>query len=156
MKQIAICVAKRINIPFIVVKGSKLDSKYRAESSNMVEKTFHLVACDEPCILYIEDAELMIGSGKDASTRDVKVQFCIQLDYSRVFNRATFVIVATNKPWEINHKLMSRFDEMLFVDCIGRPYGRNMRAFRMNNDPKYDAEKENYYSLMDAFPCLGI
>jgi SpoVK/Ycf46/Vps4 family AAA+-type ATPase len=122
----------------------------------MVEKVFRFAASDEPCILYFEDADLMIGSGKNASTRDVKVQFCIQLDWSKVFNRAVFVIVATNKPWEINHKLMSRFEEMVFVDCHDRPYGRKMRGFRINNDPKYNPEGENYYSLLDAFPCFAI
>ena len=47
-----------------------------------------------------------------------------------------FMIVAMDKQWQINEKLMGCFQEQIFID--GRPYGRKMKAFRMKNDPKYD------------------
>jgi len=104
---------------FFEAKASVLLSKYFGESSKLVSALFSKARKLQPSLLFIDELDALAvartGSTNEASRR-VLSEFLMEMEgFSTKKEDRMIIIAATNKPWDLDDAMVSRFQRKLYV-----------------------------------------
>jgi len=108
-----------LSATFFEAKASGLLSKYFGESSKMISALFAKAKKMQPSLIFMDEIDSLAPSrdtGIDESSRRVLGQLLSEIDgfESRKEDRIIFM-GATNKPWDLDDALLSRFQRKVYV-----------------------------------------
>jgi len=108
-----------LNATFFEAKASSLLSKYFGESSKIISALFSKARKLQPSLVFMDEVDSLApsrDSGIDESSRRVLGQMLEEMDgfESRHDDKVLFM-GATNKPWDLDDALLSRFQRKIFV-----------------------------------------
>ncbi len=104
---------------FFEARTSTLLSKYFGESSKIVSMLFEKARREQPSIIFMDEFDsIMISrdSGIQESTRRVVSQLLMEIEgFSTKPDEKVILIAATNKPWDLDDAMISRFQRRIYV-----------------------------------------
>ncbi|KAL6710732.1 hypothetical protein ACN47E_007789 [Coniothyrium glycines] len=115
---LAKAVAKESGSTVLEVSGSQIMDKYLGEGEKNVAAIFSLARKLSPCIVFLDEADAVFAS-RDAmrertSHRDILNQFLKEWD--GLNDLSVFVMVATNRPFDLDDAVIRRLPRRLLVD----------------------------------------
>ncbi|KAF2130868.1 AAA-domain-containing protein [Dothidotthia symphoricarpi CBS 119687] len=115
---LAKAVAKESGSTVLEVSGSQIMDKYVGEGEKNVAAVFSLARKLSPCIVFLDEADAIFAS-RDAmrersSHRDILNQFLKEWD--GLNDLSVFVMVATNRPFDLDDAVIRRLPRRLLVD----------------------------------------
>lgn len=115
---LAKAVAKESGSTVLEVSGSQIMDKYVGEGEKNVAAIFSLARKMSPCIVFLDEADAVFAS-RDAmrertSHRDILNQFLKEWD--GLNDISVFVMVATNRPFDLDDAVIRRLPRRLLVD----------------------------------------
>ncbi|EUC46569.1 hypothetical protein COCMIDRAFT_92490 [Bipolaris oryzae ATCC 44560] len=115
---LAKAVAKESGSSVLEVSGSQIMDKYVGEGEKNVAAIFSLARKLSPCIVFLDEADAVFASRdamrERASHRDVLNQFLKEWD--GLNDLSVFVMVATNRPFDLDDAVIRRLPRRLLVD----------------------------------------
>lgn len=112
---------------FFDVRASSLLSKYFGESSKIVSMLFNRARESQPSIVFMDEFDsIMVSrdSGIQESTRRVVSQLLMEIEGFTTMNEEKVILIAaTNKPWDLDDAMVSRFQRKIYVplpDSVAR------------------------------------
>ncbi len=116
---IAKACSNMIDAPFFEVKASSLLSKYFGESEKIIAQLFKEATENQPSIIFIDEIDSIILSRKtdiNEGTRRVIGQMLTEIDgFSADKSSKVIIIAATNRPWDLDDALLSRFQKKIYI-----------------------------------------
>ncbi|MBM3304209.1 MAG: ATP-binding protein [Candidatus Aenigmarchaeota archaeon] len=108
-----------LSATFFEAKASVLLSKYFGESSKLVSALFRKARKMQPSLLFIDELDALAvartGSMNEASRR-VLTEFMQEMEgFGTKKEDRMIIIAATNKPWDLDDAMVSRFQRRLFI-----------------------------------------
>jgi SpoVK/Ycf46/Vps4 family AAA+-type ATPase len=115
---LAKAVAKESGCAVLEVSGSQINDKYVGEGEKNVTAIFSLARKLSPCIVFLDEADAVLSSrdtGRErASAREILNQFLKEWD--GLSDHSVFVMVATNRPFDLDDAVIRRLPRRLLVD----------------------------------------
>lgn len=115
---LAKAVAKESGCTVLEVSGSQIMDKYVGEGEKNVTAIFSLARKLSPCIVFLDEADALFASrdaGRERSShRDILNQFLKEWD--GLNDLSVFVMVATNRPFDLDDAVIRRLPRRLLVD----------------------------------------
>jgi SpoVK/Ycf46/Vps4 family AAA+-type ATPase len=115
---LAKAVAKESGSTVLEVSGSQIMDKYVGEGEKNVAAIFSLARKMSPCIVFLDEADAVFASRdamrERASHRDILNQFLKEWD--GLNDLSVFVMVATNRPFDLDDAVIRRLPRRLLVD----------------------------------------
>lgn len=108
-----------LNATFFEAKASGLLSKYFGESSKIISSLFSKASDKQPSVIFMDEIDSLApsrSSGIDESSRRVLGEILEGMDgFSARKEDKVIFIGATNKPWDLDDALLSRFQRKIYV-----------------------------------------
>ncbi|KAF2258240.1 AAA-domain-containing protein [Lojkania enalia] len=115
---LAKAVAKESGSTVLEVSGSEINDKYVGEGEKNVRAIFSLARKLSPCVVFLDEADAIFGardsSRQRISHRDILNQFLKEWD--GLNDLGVFVMVATNRPFDLDDAVIRRLPRRLLVD----------------------------------------
>jgi len=115
---LAKAVAKESGCAVLEVSGSQIMDKYVGEGEKNVTAVFSLARKLSPCIVFLDEADAIFSSRDTSrertSHRDILNQFLKEWD--GLNDLSVFVMVATNRPFDLDDAVIRRLPRRLLVD----------------------------------------
>ncbi|MCD6496657.1 MAG: ATP-binding protein [Candidatus Aenigmarchaeota archaeon] len=112
-----------LNATFFEAKASGLLSKYFGESSKIISSLFSKASEKQPSVIFMDEIDSLApsrSSGIDESSRRVLGEILEGMDgFSARKDDKVIFIGATNKPWDLDDALLSRFQRKIYVPLPG-------------------------------------
>lgn len=121
---LAKAVAKESGATVLEVSGSEIYDMYVGEGEKNVKAIFSLAQKLKPCIVFIDEADAIFGSrGGAGSTRTSHRELINQFlrEWDGVADLAAFIMVATNRPFDLDDAVLRRLPRRLLVDLPREP-----------------------------------
>ena len=113
---LAKAVAKESGATVLDVAGSDLYDKWVGEAEKNVRAVFSLAKKLSPCVVFIDEADAIFGSRSGPnrnSHRELINQFLREWDGMKM---SAFIMVATNRPFDLDDAVLRRLARRLLVD----------------------------------------
>ncbi|KAF1359071.1 ATPase family AAA domain-containing protein 1-A [Lizonia empirigonia] len=155
---LAKAVAKESGSTVLEVSGSQIMDKYVGEGEKNVAAIFSLARKLSPCIVFLDEADAVFAS-RDAmrertSHRDILNQFLKEWD--GLNDLSVFVMVATNRPFDLDDAVIRRLPRRLLVDLPTQADRKEILRIHLKGeqlDPSVDledlAKRTPFYSGSD-------
>ena len=115
---LAKAVARDSGATVLEVSGSDIYEMYVGEGEKNIKALFTLAKKLSPCVVFIDEADAMFGSrtgpSNRSSHRDLINQFLREWD--GISNSSAFIMVATNRPFDLDDAVLRRLPRRLLVD----------------------------------------
>jgi len=115
---LAKAVAKESGSTVLEVSGSQIMDKYVGEGEKNVSAIFSLARKLSPCIVFLDEADAVFasrdGMQERVSHRNILNQFLKEWD--GLNDLSVFVMVATNRPFDLDDAVIRRLPRRLLVD----------------------------------------
>lgn len=115
---LAKAVAKESGATVLEVSGSDVYDMYVGEGEKNIRAIFTLAKKLTPCIVFIDEADAILGSrggaGNRTTHRELINQFLREWDGMTDMN--AFIMVATNRPFDLDEASLRRLPRRLLVD----------------------------------------
>lgn len=115
---LAKAVAKESGATVLEVSGSDVYDMYVGQSEKNVKAIFSLARKLAPCIVFIDEADAILGTRdtthKRTSHREIINQFLREWD--GMSDSSAFIMVATNRPFDLDDAVLRRLPRRLLVD----------------------------------------
>jgi SpoVK/Ycf46/Vps4 family AAA+-type ATPase len=98
-------IAKESGMTMLIIDGATVESKWVGESEKLIKASFTLAEKLHPCILFIDEVDSLFAQrqSKDKSWERSRInQFLQEMDGLSSRAKAPFVIVATNRPADLD------------------------------------------------------
>jgi SpoVK/Ycf46/Vps4 family AAA+-type ATPase len=117
---LAKAVAKESGATVLEVSGAELNDMYVGEGEKNVRALFSLAKKLTPCVVFIDEADAIFsarGTGqRRVSHRDLLNQFLREWDGMSNDAGSAFIMVATNRPFDLDDAVLRRLPWRLLVD----------------------------------------
>jgi hypothetical protein len=116
---LARAVAKDSGATVLNISGSEVRQMFVGESEKIVKAIFSLAQKLSPCVIFIDEADSLLGTRSmresgNRSHRDTINQFLLEWD--GMSERNVFLMVATNRPFDLDDAVLRRLPRRLLVD----------------------------------------
>ncbi|KAI4252071.1 MAG: hypothetical protein LQ352_004494 [Teloschistes flavicans] len=115
---LAKAVAKESGATVLEVSGADIHDKYVGESEKNIRAIFSLARKLKPCVVFIDEGDALLGSRNDSvnkgTHRSVLNQFLREWDGMKELS--TFIMVATNRPFDLDEASLRRLPRRILVD----------------------------------------
>jgi SpoVK/Ycf46/Vps4 family AAA+-type ATPase len=115
---LAKAVAKESGATMLEVSASEINDMYVGEGEKNVKALFSLAKKLSPCVVFIDEADSLFGSRghefQRKSHREIINQFLREWDGMK--NLSAFIMVATNRPFDLDEAVLRRLPRRLLVD----------------------------------------
>ncbi|KAL8928846.1 MAG: hypothetical protein Q9208_001624 [Pyrenodesmia sp. 3 TL-2023] len=115
---LAKAVAKEGGATILEISGADLYDKYVGEGEKLVKAMFSLARKLKPCIVFIDEADAILGSrdggNNRTSHRDLINQFLREWDGMKEVT--ALIMVATNRPFDLDDAVVRRLPRRILVD----------------------------------------
>jgi SpoVK/Ycf46/Vps4 family AAA+-type ATPase len=109
-------IAKESGMTMLIIDGATVESKWVGESEKLIKASFTLAEKLHPCILFIDEVDSLFAQRKseDKSWERSKInQFLQEMDGLSSRAKAPFVIVATNRPADLDEAFIRRLPQKI-------------------------------------------
>jgi SpoVK/Ycf46/Vps4 family AAA+-type ATPase len=115
---LAKAVAKESGSRVLEVSGAQIGGKYVGESEKNVAAIFSLAQKLSPCIIFLDEADYILGSRDGQVDRGAHRSTLNQFlkEWDGMTNSSVFVMVATNRPFDLDDAVIRRLPRRLLVD----------------------------------------
>ncbi|KZF19870.1 AAA-domain-containing protein [Xylona heveae TC161] len=115
---LAKAVAKESGATVLEVSGSEVYDMYVGEGEKNVKAIFSLARKLSPCIVFIDEADAIFGSRGGHSSRTSHRELINQFlrEWDGMNNLSAFIMVATNRPFDLDDAVLRRLPRRLLVD----------------------------------------
>jgi SpoVK/Ycf46/Vps4 family AAA+-type ATPase len=115
---LAKAVAKESGSRVLEVSGAQIGGKYVGESEKNVAAIFSLAQKLSPCIIFLDEADYILGSRNGQVDRGAHRATLNQFlkEWDGMSNSSVFVMVATNRPFDLDDAVIRRLPRRLLVD----------------------------------------
>lgn len=115
---LAKAVAKESGANMLEISGATINDKWVGESEKLIHAVFTLAKKISPCVVFIDEADSLLASrsmlGARASHRSHINQFLKEWD--GLEETEAFIMVATNRPFDLDDAVLRRLPRRLLVD----------------------------------------
>jgi SpoVK/Ycf46/Vps4 family AAA+-type ATPase len=116
---LAKAVAKESGATVLEVSGAEVSDMYVGEGEKNVKAIFSLAKKLSPCVVFIDEADSLLGSRSSESSkrtthREIINQFLREWDGLK--DLSAFIMVATNRPFDLDDAVLRRLPRRLLVD----------------------------------------
>ncbi|KAF2792293.1 AAA-domain-containing protein [Melanomma pulvis-pyrius CBS 109.77] len=133
---LAKAVAKESGSMVLEVSGSSIMDKYVGEGEKNVSAIFSLARKLSPCIVFLDEADAIFASrnsGRErTSHRDILNQFLKEWD--GLNDLSVFVMVATNRPFDLDDAVIRRLPRRLLVDLPAQDDRREILKIHLRGE----------------------
>jgi katanin p60 ATPase-containing subunit A1 len=116
---LAKAASNTLNATFFEARTSSLLSKYFGESSKIISMLFEKARKSQPSLIFMDEFDsIMISrdSGLQESTRRVVGQLLMEIEGFNTRHEDKIILIsATNKPWDLDDAMVSRFQRKVYV-----------------------------------------
>ncbi|KAF2404904.1 AAA-domain-containing protein [Trichodelitschia bisporula] len=115
---LAKAVAASSGATMLSVSGSEINDMYVGESEKNVRAIFTLARKLAPCIVFIDEADSIFASRGESRARPSHRETINQFlkEWDGMSERAVFLMVATNRPFDLDDAVLRRLPRRLLVD----------------------------------------
>jgi SpoVK/Ycf46/Vps4 family AAA+-type ATPase len=117
---LAKAVAKESGATVLEVSGAELNDMYVGEGEKNVKALFSLAKKLTPCVVFIDEADAVFsargGGQRRVSHRELLNQFLREWDGMSNDAGSAFILVATNRPFDLDDAVLRRLPRRLLVD----------------------------------------
>jgi len=104
---------------FFEAKTSTLLSKYYGESEKIIGLLFEKARKNQPSTIFMDEFDAIMvtrDAGVHEATRRVISQLLMEIDgFSTKKDEKVIIIAATNRPWDLDDAMISRFQRKIYV-----------------------------------------
>lgn len=115
---LAKAVAKESGANMLEISGASIHDKWVGESEKLIRAVFTLARRLSPCVVFIDEADSLLASrsmmGSRGAHREQLNQFLREWDGLQETN--AFIMVATNRPFDIDNAVLRRLPRRILVD----------------------------------------
>ncbi|KAK1726892.1 hypothetical protein CaCOL14_006484 [Colletotrichum acutatum] len=104
-------MAKQSGFNMLSISTSEVWQKCHGEDEKMIKAIFSLARKLYPCIVFVDEADAMLGARKAGEKRHIRSmlnQFLMEWDGLITDTRAPFVLLATNRPFDLDPAVLRR------------------------------------------------
>lgn len=104
-------MAKQSGFNMLSISTSEVWQKCHGEDEKMIKAIFSMARKLYPCIVFIDEADAMLGARKAGERRHIKAmlnQFLMEWDGLVTDTKAPFVLLATNRPYDLDPAVLRR------------------------------------------------
>ena len=134
-------LAKSSGCFFLAITSSSILSKYLGDASRLVRAIFTLAHKLQPCIIFIDEVEALMGkrgsSGEHEATLQVKTEFMQHWEGLETSSGRVLVMGATNRPHMIDEAILRRFSQQYEIPL---PNQRQREAILLGYLKKHNME----------------
>lgn len=117
---LAKAVAKESGATVLEVSGAELNDMYVGEGEKNVKALFSLAKKLTPCVVFIDEADAVFsargGGQRRVSHRELLNQFLREWDGMSNDAGSAFIMVATNRPFDLDDAVLRRLPRRLLID----------------------------------------
>lgn len=115
---LAKAVAHESGATVLEVSGSDVYDMYVGEGEKNVKAIFSLAEKLSPCVVFIDEADAIFGSRTGGSGRTSHRELINQFlrEWDGMNNLSAFIMVATNRPFDLDDAVLRRLPRRLLVD----------------------------------------
>jgi len=116
---IAKAASNTLNALFFEARTSTLLSKFYGESEKIVSALFEKARKNQPSIIFMDEFDAIMitrDAGVHEATRRVISQLLVEIEgFSTKHDEKVILIAATNRPWDLDDAMISRFQRRIYV-----------------------------------------
>jgi vacuolar protein-sorting-associated protein 4 len=117
---LAKAAATECQATFFSVSSADLLSKWLGESEKLISSLFKVARIKAPSLIFMDEIDSLTttrGSGHEGGgERRVKTQLLQEIQgIKSTYDRPLLVLGATNRPWDIDTAMLSRFEKKVYV-----------------------------------------
>ncbi|MFO8018658.1 MAG: AAA family ATPase [Promethearchaeia archaeon] len=148
---LAKAAAGEVESTFFNVSSADLLSKWLGESEKLISSLFRLARLKAPSLIFIDEIDSVAtkrGSGNESSgERRVKTQLLSEIQGLKTKNNDLLLVLgATNRPWDIDNAMLSRFEKKVHVPLPDKEARKGI--FRIHTAGiESDLEEEDFAEL---------
>jgi SpoVK/Ycf46/Vps4 family AAA+-type ATPase len=117
---LAKAVAKESGATMLEVSAADINDMFVGEGEKNVKALFSLAKKLSPCVVFLDEADAMFSarsnSGRRVSHRELLNQFLKEWDGMSNDSGSAFIMVATNRPMDLDDAVLRRLPRRLLVD----------------------------------------
>ncbi|GME48283.1 P-loop containing nucleoside triphosphate hydrolase protein [Neofusicoccum parvum] len=144
----------------IALDPASIQAKYCGQSEKAIAAAFSLASKLSPCVLFIDEVDALFyrrSSGDKSWERSQLNQFLQEMDGLAKADKAPFVIVATNRPNDLDDAFLRRLPQkVLFTLPAAEERARIFRVFLKEEDMDPSVSIEKLANVTDGFSGSDI
>ncbi|RVX75779.1 hypothetical protein B0A52_00135 [Exophiala mesophila] len=113
-------VARESGATMLEVSAADINDMYVGEGEKNVKAVFSLARKLSPCVVFLDEADAIFSArgnqGRRASHREILNQFLKEWDGMSNDSTSAFIMVATNRPMDLDDAVLRRLPRRLLVD----------------------------------------
>lgn len=118
-------VAKESGATMLEISAADINDMYVGEGEKNVKALFGLAKKLSPCVVFLDEADAMFSArsnqGRRVSHRELLNQFLKEWDGMSNDSGSAFIMVATNRPMDLDDAVLRRLPRRLLVDLPTEP-----------------------------------
>ncbi|MCJ1229135.1 hypothetical protein MMC12_005800 [Toensbergia leucococca] len=120
---LAKAVAKESGATVLEISGSDVYDMYVGQAEKNVRAVFSLAKKLTPCIVFIDEADAILGSRSNSVNRNSHRELINQFlrEWDGMNDLSAFIMVATNRPFDLDDAVLRRLPRRLLVDLPLEP-----------------------------------
>ena len=151
---LAKAVAKESGAKVLEVSGAEINDMYVGESEKNIKALFTLAKKLTPCVIFIDEADAMFSSRTQSRQRTAHREMINQFlrEWDGMSNDAggAFIMVATNRPFDLDDAVLRRLPRRLLVDLPGEQDRREILKIHLKEESL--AEDVDLHALASKTP----
>lgn len=137
--QIARVLASQSGLSFVGASTADMKGNYIGQSGGKVKALFERARSQAPCILFIDEIDIVApardGGGTDTFTQEIVGQLLQELDGVASKKGQVFLLCASNHPERIDDAVLSRLDRKIRVDLPDAAARAAILALELQSKP---------------------
>ncbi|PHH81124.1 hypothetical protein CDD80_2109 [Ophiocordyceps camponoti-rufipedis] len=115
---LAKAVAKESGANMLEISGALVNDKWVGESEKLIRAVFTLAKRISPCVVFIDEADALLGSRSSWGGRGAHREFINQFlkEWDGMEETSAFIMVATNRPLDLDDAVLRRLPRRILVD----------------------------------------
>lgn len=155
---LAKAVAKESGANMLEISGATINDKWVGESEKLIRAVFTLAKKLSPCVVFIDEADSLLANRSMFSSRPSHREHINQFlkEWDGMEETNAFIMVATNRPFDLDDAVLRRLPRKLLVDLPLREDRAAILKLLLRDETLDDsvsieeyAERTPYYSGSD-------
>ena len=135
---LAKAVAKESGATMLEVSAADINDMYVGEGEKNVKALFSLAKKLSPCVVFLDEADAMFSArgnhGRRVSHRELLNQFLKEWDGMSNDSGSAFIMVATNRPHDLDDAVLRRLPRRLLVDLPAEQDRKEILKIHLRNE----------------------
>ena len=155
--QIARVLAGESGLSFLAAATSDLKANYIGQSGSKVKQLFEQARSQAPCILFIDEIDIVAGArgeANDSFTQEIVGQLLQEIDGVATKEGQVFLLAASNHPQQIDSALLSRLERKIEIGLPDQQARAKILRLLLSSKPvnfDIDAESDHIAELTEGY-----